>query len=81
MGEVSVCGLDEGLDGRDDACRRLALESLGLKGLDNKGEDLAWLREDGLVLSVVLLDVMLYIVVSRKLTARSIVPGMHMRMG
>jgi hypothetical protein len=49
--KVGICGLDEGLDGRNDSCGCLALEGFGLEGLDDKGEDLGGLREDSLVLS------------------------------
>jgi hypothetical protein len=49
--KVGICGLDEGLDGRNDSCGCLALEGFGLEGLDDKGEDLGGLRKDSLVLS------------------------------
>lgn len=43
LGEVGASGLDERLDGSDDAGCGLALEGLGFECLHDKGEDLGGL--------------------------------------
>jgi len=50
--EVGARGLDERLDGRNDAGGVLALQRLGLESLDDKSEDLGGLGEDGGILSI-----------------------------
>jgi hypothetical protein len=54
--QVGVCGLDQSLDGGDDASSGLALEGLGFEGLHDEGEHRGGLGEDSLVLSIVMLD-------------------------